>query len=162
GNGTFTGAFRAEGGIVLRRVHFGGDLDCDGGRFIASDGGALDADLVDVAGQIKLGSGFHAQGGVRVVYATVGRALDCHNGHFLNPNGDSLTLDGAVVGRCLRIGGTLRSQKNAKDLPASFIACGTVRLWSTQVNQDVLATGGHFETPGGNAIIANNLRVASR
>src|SRR6185312_7780606 len=50
----------------------------------------------------------------------------------------------------------------AKDLPSGFLSRGTVRLWATQVNQDILASGAYFEAPGGSAILASNLRVGSR
>jgi hypothetical protein len=162
-NAVFTNGFRAEGGVEFRRAHVGGDLDCDGGRFIAPDGEAFDADLVNVGGQLHLGSGFHAEGEVRLVNATVGGDIDCDNGHFLNAKGDALSLDGALIGRSLRIGAASNSAKDeTPDLPAGFLTRGTLRLWGTQVNQDVLASGAQFEAPGGAAIQANNLKVASR
>jgi hypothetical protein len=89
--------------------------------------------------------------------------VDCDNGHFLHPDGDALSLDGAVVGRSLRLGydGTTTTDESAQ-LPAGFFARGAVRLWDTQINQDILATGGEFETPQGAALLASNLRVAGR
>lgn len=162
-NAVFNTGFSAEGGVEMRRSHIGGDLDCDGGRFIGNDGDALSADLVNVGGQLRIGDGFHAEGEVRLINAIVDGDIDCDNGHFLNPDADALSLDGAVIGRSLRIGADSSSPTDETvDLPAGFLARGTVRLWGTQVNQDILASGGQFETPTGTAILASNLKVASR
>ena len=158
-----SGTFKAEGGVDLRRSRIGGDLDCDGGRFIAANVDALNADLTDVGDQVHLGDGFHAEGEVRLISAKVAGDVDCDNGHFLHPDGDALSLDGAEIGRSLRIGvdAASPSEQNT-DLPPGFLARGTVRLWGTKVDQDILAGGGRFETPEGTAILACNLCVASR
>ena len=128
---SFSTGFRAEGGVEMRRAHIGGDLDCDGGRFIAApDVEALDADLANVGGQVNLGDGFHAEGEVRLINAVVGSDIDCNNGHFLNPTGNALCLDGAAIGRCLRIGADANAptDKTRTCLPASSraarSACG--------------------------------------
>ncbi len=162
-NVVFTSGFKAEGGVELRRAKIGGDLDCNGGRFIAANAEALDADLVEVGGQVLVGDGYHAEGETRLVNATVNGDLDADNGHFLHPDGDALSLDGATVGRSLRIGFDQASPTDeAKDLPKGFLTRGTFRLWGTQINQDVLADGARFESPPGTAILACNLKVASR
>jgi hypothetical protein len=162
-NAVFTTGFQAEGGVELRRAKIGGDLDCNGGRFIAANAEALDADLVEVGGQVLLGDGYHAEGETRLVNAAVTGDLDADNGHFLHADGDALSLDGATIGRSLRIALDQSSPTDeAKDLPKGFLTRGTFRLWSTQVNQDVLADGAHFESPTGMAMLACNLKVASR
>jgi hypothetical protein len=162
-NVVLTSGFLADGGVELRRAKIGGDLDCDGGKFMAPTGVALDADLVNVGGQALLGDGFHAEGETRMVNANVVGDLDCDNGHFLNAEGNAFYLDGTVIGRSLRISadGTSPSDEN-KELPTGFLARGTLRLWGTQVNQDVLASGAQFEAPAGTALLACNLKVASR
>jgi hypothetical protein len=163
-NVSFTTGFRADGGVEMRRAHIGGDLDCDGGRFIAAaDAEALDADLANVGGQVNLGDGFHADGEVRLINAVVGGDIGCNNGHFLHPTGNALCLDGAAIGRSLRIGADAGSATDeTKDLPAGFLSRGTVRLWGTQINQDILANGAQFESPAGIAILACNMKVGSR
>lgn len=157
------GTFKAEGGVDMRRSRIGGDLDCDGGRFIAANVDALNADLVDIGDQVHLGDGFHAEGEVRLISAKVAGDVDCDNGHFLHADGDALSLDGAEIGRSLRIGvdGASESEQDT-ELPPGFVARGTVRLWGTKIDQDVLASGGRFESPEGTAILACNLCVASR
>ena len=99
-----------------------------------------------------MGDGFHAEGEVRFINAVVAKDVDCDNGHFLNPDGDALSFDSSVIGRSLRIGydSAAASDKDT-DLPAGFLARGTVRLYGTQINQDILASGGQFETPDGTA-----------
>lgn len=163
GNIAFGAGFFADGGVDLQRAKMGGDLDCSGGRFIAGGGQALNADLIDVGGQVLLDDGFHAEGEVRLVNAKVAGDIDCDNGHFLRPDGDSLTMDGAAIGRSLRLGADPTSAADPdKDLPAGFLCRGTMRAWSTQVNQDFLANGAQFEAPTGIAVLACNLKVASR
>jgi hypothetical protein len=163
-NVSFSSGFRAEGGVEMRRAHIGGDLDCDGGRFFAApDVEALDADLANVGGQVNMGDGFHAEGEVRLINAVVGSDIGCNNGHFLNPTGNALCLDGAAIGRCLRIGAdTSAPTDKTKNLPLGFLSRGTIRLWGTQINQDIIANGAQFEAPGGVAILANNMKVGSR
>jgi hypothetical protein len=164
GNASFTGGCIADGGVELRHTHIGGDLDCDGARFIAApDAQALDADMANVGGQVSLASGFHAEGEVRMTNAVVGGDIGCNNGHFLNPTGNALCLDGATIGRSLRIGAdTMAATDRAKDLPAGFLSRGTLRMWGTQISQDLLASGAQFEAPGGIAILACNMKAASR
>ena len=163
-NVSFSSGFRAEGGVEMRRAHIGGDLDCDGGRFIAApEEQALDADLANIGGQVNLGDGFHAEGEVRLINAVVGSDIGCNNGHFLNPTGNALCLDGAAIGRCLRIGADVNAPTDkTKDLPPGFLSRGTIRLWGTQINQDILANGAQFEAPAGVAILACNMKVGSR
>ena len=162
-NASFTTGFLADGGLELRRAKIGGDLDCNGGRFITSNSDALSADLIDVAGQVHIGDGFHAEGEVRFINSTIGGDLDCDNGHFIHPNADALSLDGAVIGRSLRIGADPTSPTDdTKELPTGFLTRGTFRLWGTHVNQDILANGAEFDAPEGTAVLACNLKVASR
>ncbi len=100
---------------------------------------------------------------MRLINATVGGDVDCDNGHFLNPENDALTLDGCVIGRSLRIGlDPTAAADESKELPTGFLSRGTFRLWSTQVAQDVLANGAQFDFPTGTAVLACNLKVASR
>jgi hypothetical protein len=162
-NALFQAGCRADGGLEIRRAQIGGDLDCDGGRFIASGIDALNADLVDVGGQIHLGNGFYAEGEVRLINAKVAGDLDCDNGEFNHPDGDALSLDGAVIGRSLRMGADPSGTGGAEDeTPESFLARGTVRLFGTKIEQDLLGSGGELRTPERIALLACNVRVGSR
>ncbi|HEX4412688.1 MAG TPA: hypothetical protein VH107_03605 [Lacipirellulaceae bacterium] len=163
GNIVFDSGFVADGGVDLQRAKMGGDLDCSGGRFLAANSQALNADLIDVGGQVLLDDGFHAEGEVRLVNAKVVGDVDCDNGHFIKPDGDALTMDGAAIGRSLRLDADPNSATDpSKDLPPGFLCRGTLRAWSTQVNQDFLANGAQFDAPTGICLLACNLKVASR
>ncbi len=155
--------FKADGGVELRRAKIGADLECDGGYFIASGTDALNADLIDIGGQLHMGDGFKSEGEVRFINGSIGGDVDCDNGQFLNPNGDALSFDGAIIGRSLRMG-IDRSTASSDDteIKSGFLAQGTVRLWGTRIDQDVLCSGARFETPTGTAILSNNIRVGSR
>jgi hypothetical protein len=100
---------------------------------------------------------------VRFINATIAKDVDCDNGHFINPAGTAITFDSSAIGRSLRIGyDASAASEQETDLQPGFVAKGAVRLYGTQVNQDLLAAGGQFEMPEGTAIVATNLRVASR
>jgi hypothetical protein len=160
---TLSGSAQCIGCVNIRRAHIGGDLECDGANLSGGQYSALCADLVDIAGQVQLGKGFHAEGEVRFINAVIGKDVDCDNGHFINPAGNALSFDSSVIGRSLRIGydATATSEQNT-ELQPGFVAKGAVRLYGTHVNQDLLAAGGQFEMPDNTAIVATNLRVASR
>lgn len=163
GNAKFSENFRAEGGVNVSRMHVGGDLDCEGGRFIASGTDALSADLVNVDGQVLLGDGFYAEGEVRMINATIGGNVDCDSGTFHHPDGDALSLDGASIGRGLHIGTDAGTEpREGEEGPPHFIARGTVRLLGTKIETDIYSDGGEFDTPGGTAILASNVRIGSR
>jgi hypothetical protein len=163
GNALFQAGCVAEGGLEIRRARIAGDLDCDGGRFLTSSVDALNADLANVGGQVHLGDGFHAEGEVRLINAVVAGDIDCDNGEFIHPQGDSLSLDGASVGRSLRMGADLGGiGAEEDDAPQNFLAQGTVRLFGTKIEQDLLGSGGEFRTPEGIALLACNVRVGSR
>jgi hypothetical protein len=162
-NVSFAEGFSSLGTVDIRRVHIGGDLDLDGSSLNGQGGIAVNADLVDIAGQLYMGDGLNAQGEVRFVNAVVGKDVDCDNGHFLNPTGIALRFDSSVIGRSLRLGYDSSAPVDKdENLPKGFLARGAVWLYGTQVNQDFLAHEGQFEMPEHQAIVACNLRVASR
>ncbi len=96
-----------KGEVRLLGARIGGGLDCDGGTFtnpprkdLDGSGSALNADGVNVKGDIALGGGFAANGGVSLVGAQIGGDLDCEAGTFTNPlrkgidgSGDALTAE---------------------------------------------------------------------
>src|SRR5262249_39511928 len=58
--------FRAEGVVYLRNATVGGDLDCDNGHFINSNPVelAINAELANIQGSVRLDEGFKADGSV--------------------------------------------------------------------------------------------------
>jgi hypothetical protein len=160
---TLSGTARFIGCVNIRRAHIGSDLECDGANLSGGQYSALCADFVDIGGQVQLGKGFHAEGEVRFINAAIAKDVDCDNGHFINPAGNALSFDSSVIGRSLRIGYDANAaNEQVTDLQPGFVAKGAVRLYGTQVSQDLLAAGGQFEMPESNAIVASNLRVANR
>lgn len=95
--------FEAQGAVRLLGASIGGDLDCNGGRFLnpGKDTKALNADRLTVKGSVFLGDGFKAQGAVRLLNANIGGNLDCTGGLFRNPGGYALTADGVTVKGCV-------------------------------------------------------------
>ncbi len=162
-NVSLNGGFVGDGCVDLRRIRIEGDLDCDTAQLDGGKYSALIADLADIAGQVYLGDGLHAKGEVRFVSAVIGKDADCDNGHFLNPEGSALSFDSTVIGRSLRMGyDTTAATDKDTTLPPGFLTRGSLRLYGTHINQDLLASGGQFEAPTGQAIVACNLRVANR
>ncbi len=81
--------FSAEGNVVLLRAQIGGDLFCDGGKFLnphtgnlVTSGKALKADRINVKGDVFLSDGFAADGEVYLRGAQIGGAFVCRNGNF--------------------------------------------------------------------------------
>ena len=163
-NAVFTTGFRAEGGVELRRSHIGGDLDCDGGRFIAADVDALNADLVR-----RRRPGAHRR---RLSRRRRSPADQRHRGRRCRLRQRPFPASGRrrPEPRRRRHRPQPAHRRRQRDrrptkpttCPPAFSPAARVRLWGTQVNQDILASGGQFEAPAGTAILACNLRVASR
>jgi hypothetical protein len=169
GNVFLRAAFTAEGEVRLLGAQIGGDLDCSGGVFrnppqkdVPESGKALNADGINVRGNVFLRRGFTSEGEVRLLGAQIGGDLDCHGGHFKNPpkgnlpeSGKALYADGVNV----RGGVILRE---------GFTAEGEVRFLSAQIGAVLDCSGGKFknvpekERPGsGDALNADRANVRS-
>jgi hypothetical protein len=106
---------------------------------------SLDADDLQLEGDLALNRGFTSEGEVLLRGARVGGTLDCQDGNFLHQNGVSLNANGISVGVALLFRGR-------------FLARGEVTL--------VLATaklfdcyGATFENEGALALSADGLQV---
>jgi len=146
GNVFLRAAFTAEGEVRLLGAQIGGDLDCSGGVFrnppqkdVPESGKALNADGINVRGNVFLRRGFTSEGEVRLLGAQIGGDLDCHGGHFKNPpkgnlpeSGKALYADGVNV----RGGVILRE---------GFTAEGEVRFLSAQIGAVLDCSGGKFK-----------------
>jgi hypothetical protein len=162
-NITLSGGAVLMGCVDLRSSIVGGDLDCSGARLDGKGYSALYAELIDIAGQVNLNNGLHAKGEVRLVNAVIAKDVNCDNGHFMNSSGNALNFDSTEIGRSLRMGydNTAATEPDS-DLHPGFVAHGTVRLYGTHVSQDLLAAGAHIDRAEDYAIVASNLRVATR
>lgn len=99
----------ATGEVKLPGAQIGGNLECTGGKFCnaGKDGGALgcalNADGIEVTGDVFLDEGFTATGEVRLLGAHIGGVLSCSGGTFRNadkdgkPQGNALAADSIVV-----------------------------------------------------------------
>jgi hypothetical protein len=125
--------FRASGTVRFVGASIGGDLDCEGGSFIARGGEAqaLILDGATVGGRLFLREGFKATGEVRLASASIGLELDCHNGSFANDRRVALRADG------VRATGDVM-------LSDGFCAKGTVRLVSASTGGTLNCKGASF------------------
>jgi hypothetical protein len=119
----------------------GGRLDCSGGHFVNPGDDALDADGIEVRGDMLLNGGFEAKGMVSLVGAKIGGNLECNQGVFKNAtkvaiNAERLHVDGDVF-MCKGSWGT-----SANTDGPGFAATGEVKLGRAEI-------GGAFECWGG-------------
>lgn len=85
--------FTATGRVRLLGAEIGGNLDCEGGRFLGPAGESLAADGIKVNGSVAFNNGFRADGQVRLIGAIIGGNLSCDAGKFTNPGQTALLAD---------------------------------------------------------------------
>lgn len=137
--------FAAIGEVWLRGASIRGNLACDRGAFMNTEGVALILDRAQITGSVFLRSGFAATGEVRLLGASIGRTLDCDGGTFTNPGDDALSLDSATI-----TGGVF--------LRNGFVATGGVRFPGATIG--VLACdGGTFTNPGRVALTLDGAKI---
>ncbi|MBD1843532.1 hypothetical protein H6F89_09005 [Cyanobacteria bacterium FACHB-63] len=90
-------SFYAEGLVRFFGAVIGGAFECDGGKFINSNGEALNVGGANITKSALLRNGFEANGKVIFYQVTIGGDLDCRKGKFSNPNGEALTLAAARI-----------------------------------------------------------------
>jgi len=151
------GDFVGEGEVGLTGATIGGNLNATGGRFRKRSGNALNpdgtqnesalnADRVDVTGNVLIGDGFHADGEVQFVGAAIGGNLDAEGGTFKNLNEDALSADG------IRVRGDVF-------LRNGFISAGEVRLLGADIGGSLDAEGGTFKNSNRDALSADGIKV---
>ena len=104
--------FQATGLVDLSGAEITGQLDCDGGKFLAQ-GMALDCSAIKVGASVFLSEGFEAQGEVNLVGAKIDGQLACDGGKFL-AEGIALECNAISVGAgvFLRNGFTAKGEVN--------------------------------------------------
>lgn len=146
GNVLLRSGFHTEGEVRLLGARIGGNLDCSNAALVnpprpnvSGTGIALNADGIDVTGNIFLNRNFRAEGQVRLVAARIGMTLDCSNGAVENHaqadvpgSGIALNADRVVV-------------KGTVFLNNGFRATGEVRLLGGQVEGQLACTGGSID-----------------
>lgn len=112
---------KVNGRVRLIGARIGGNLDCEGGTFIGSEGEALAVDSAKIEGSVLLNQRFLAEGNVRLLGTEIGGNLSCEGGQFLNPGKNALTADRVKV-------------EGNVFLSDGFIAQGRVSLPSSTIN----------------------------
>jgi hypothetical protein len=155
--------FQAHGEVRLPGARIGINLDCDGGKFenpsqsrtnergevetVPGTGTALNAQGINVKGNIFLRQGFHSQGEVRLANAQIGANLDCHSGKFDNVL-QTRAAEGGKVQVVLGTGTALNADginvKGSVFLRQGFDARGEVRLPGAQIAGNFECDGGRF------------------
>ncbi|MFT4716400.1 MAG: sRNA-binding regulator protein Hfq [Paracoccaceae bacterium] len=150
--GTLDLSFRqASGPINLSRCRFEQDISLLQTRFDAlylngSHLKAINAQGVDVKGDIFLRDGFQAKGEVRLSSAEIGGQLNCSKGSFTNPDGHALFAQGVKV-------------KGDIFLHGGFQAKGEVSLSSAEIGGQLNCSNGSFTNPDGLALFAQGVKV---
>ena len=154
--------FRAQGDVRLLGANIGGDLDCSNATFAnpprpggSGSGIALNADGIDVKGNMFLNHNFHAEGQVRLLGAQVGMTLDCSNAAVENPpqadvpgSGIAVNADRAVV-------------KGAVFLRDGFRAQGDVRLLGANIGGDLDCSNATFANPPRPGVPGSGIALAA-
>ena len=137
---------------MLYRASIGGNLECQGGKFINSQGYALNAEDTDIKGGVFLRNGFEANGGVNLFGAIIGGNLECQDGRFVGKETYAIFLEGAqVTGSVL----FLKTPKAEHDNLPGFQAEGSVRLFRASI-------GGNFECQGGKFISSQGYAIETQ
>jgi hypothetical protein len=144
--------FDATGTVSLRNARIGGDLNCDGGRFVNKLRYALDAEGSRVDGSVLMSKGFHADGEVRLVGATVGGAVVCHRATLAGRGSYALRADGISVAQNLVLGPAINVSGKVSLFGASingYFHCSGVTS-PVQLRLDLRAAraGGLWDDPG--------------
>ncbi len=141
--------FEASGEVRFVNASIGGDLSCEGGRFVPPNGIALRIEQSQIRGTVFLRKGFEARGEVSLINSNIGGDLDCEAGTFVKSNevaihADRLDVEGAVF------------------LREGFRADGEVRFVTASIGGDFDCHAGRFVRAKEVAINAAQLHVGGR
>lgn len=143
----FCDGFRANGLVCLEYAETGGRLDCSGGQFTNPGHDTLDADGIDVRGDVLLHNGFKAEGMVSLVGAKIGGNLECNQGVFKNVGNVALNAERLQVGGdvflCKGSWG-----KSSEVHAEGFTANGEVKLGRAKIEGTLECIGGLFDNSG--------------
>jgi hypothetical protein len=146
--------FEARGTVRLWLTKIGGDLECQGGKFLAPEGEALVCLNAKISGSVGLYADrdrrFESDGSVSFMGAQIDGNLDCSGASLRRPKGIALNLERTRVGGFVG----LRSAENLQ-----FRADGTVRLFNSRIGRDLECDGGRFYNPWDSAFDALNAHV---
>ena len=148
GSMSFDGKFCARGGVRIEGSQVGGNLVCRGGKFVNPPqtgsilgGEALNADGVQVVGDVHLDDGFLAEGEVRFLGARINGNIECCGGTFSNPAQGKVHNSGvALAADDARVAGSVF-------LSEEFSSTGQVRFLGTEIGGNLSCGGGKFMNP---------------
>jgi hypothetical protein len=155
--------FKSNGALILTGASIGRSLECNGANFFPFGGVALQADGINVKGEVDFVENFSATGTLRLVGAKIGGGLNCSSAK-LEPDAvnyyqpqfrDAIDASGASIGRDVHlingfratgavkfngtiIGGSFFARFAATFQPKSFPSGDTYTKWleSTALSLD--------------------------
>ena len=131
------------GEVTLRGAKIAGGLLLDGAQMRPAGGFALDADRVEVAGDVLLDSGFSARGEVRLSNARLGGSLALAEADMSAPERPALSADN------IRIDGSIHAYRAKID--------GQIRLQHASLKGGLFLSGARLSNPGGAVILGARL-----
>jgi hypothetical protein len=152
---SFSGS-EVRGGVCLYQASIGGNLFCEGSRFLNKDRNALLATGAKIGGAVYLDRKFFALGQVNLEFADIGGSLNCEGGFFLHRPKipDRAAQMTALNLECSNIKGSVYLTK-------WFVAVGLVNFHSANIRAHLDCRKGHFVNLGGCALLGNHARIAN-
>jgi hypothetical protein len=164
-------ALHAEGEVNLIGADIRGDMSCSDGEFTGIEA-ALVLDRAKIGGNLHLRAKFIAKGPVRLIGTTIHGDLDCSDGKFKRSDGDELlaqraTINGSVLlqngeygafpakGRVRFDGARIGRDLDCHDawFKGGLVLCGT------EIDGQLICTGGRFIRPKGWALNAERAKI---
>lgn len=131
--------FSAKAGVDLGGAEIGGQLACDGGQFLATEGRALNCAAARIGVDVFMDDGFRANAKVDFIGAQIGGQLACTGGQFLATKGPALNCETAQIGGDVLLRGGFRA-----DAAVNFIRA--VIGGNLQIIDATLEDGFHGES----------------
>jgi hypothetical protein len=148
--------FEADGELVLRSAHIGGQLNLRGARVTNAKGLALDAEGLQVDRNMfchtdDRGQRFEADGELRLLSTHIGGELNLRGAHVTNAKGPALDAEGLQVDRDMFC--------HTDDGGQRFEADGGLRLLGAHIGGQLSLKGAHLTNAKGLALDAQGLQV---
>lgn len=150
-----------EGSVKLIGAEIGKDLSFTNSNFTC--GGNINgkksivADGAKVGGSVFLRNGFKAEDQVKLSGMNVGGVLDCGAGSFNSTSGEALLAEAIKVKGYVSLN---KPNNPPEDVKGFFTAKGEVNLRNAEIGENLECDGGHFINPGGNALLAEGIKVS--
>ena len=154
GSGNFELGFKASGSLNFQGAIVGGSLDFRGARLSNPGGLALDAEGIQVGGEVRFSpdneNRFEADGEMSLLKARIGTDLRFHGARLSNAGGYALNASGCAVGKRADFGLYAAHR---------FEADGEMSLSKGQIGTDLDFSGARLSNAGGYALNASGCAV---